>query len=283
MQTAFLVNGATLDFAPTHVMRARTVPVQRQLAAHRWLLRRKADGKFLACASIHDSRVEWTWLVRADAKWRIEADALAKQARPRGLGNAGRRAYCATRGEFLQQARDSRLSDATGPEYVQRTGLDRVREPLLLGYAGLDRYRRPLWLDAPAAFAWARMCSTAAREAVVLEAISGFRSRAYQVGIFNRKLARGQSIDEILTVNAAPGFSEHHSGRALDIGTPGEPPAEESFEGTPAFDWLTNNAQRFGFAMSYPRGNPHGIAYEPWHWMWHPPRASGSAKRTHAS
>jgi D-alanyl-D-alanine carboxypeptidase len=101
---------------------------------------------------------------------------------------------------------------------------------------------------------------------VVLEAISGYRSHDYQLGIFRRKLARGQSVEEILRVNAAPGFSEHHGGRALDISTPGEPAAEESFEATPAFDWLQRRAGDFGFVMSYPRGNPHGIDYEPWHW-----------------
>ena len=110
------------------------------------------------------------------------------------------------------------------------------------------------------------MRAAAARDGVVLEAISGYRSHDYQLGIFERKRARGQSVEEILHVNAAPGYSEHHSGRALDIGTPGEPPAEESFEHTTAFAWLTRHASDFGFVMSYPRGNPHGIVYEPWHW-----------------
>ena len=45
-------------------------------------------------------------------------------------------------------------------------------------------------------------------------------------------------------------------------------PAEESFEATPAFDWLQRHAGASGFAMSYPRGNPHGIVYEPWHWRY---------------
>ena len=84
--------------------------------------------------------------------------------------------------------------------------------------------------------------------------------------ILARKRARGLGVDEILTVNAAPGFSEHHGGRALDIGTPGEPPAEDSFERTAAFDWLRAHAGAHGFTMSYPRDNPHGIVYEPWHW-----------------
>ena len=104
----------------------------------------------------------------------------------------------------------------------------------------------------------------------MLDAISGYRSHDYQLGIFERKLARGLTVDEILTVNAAPGYSEHHSGFALDIGAPDEPPAEESFERTPAFAWLGENAGDYGFAMSYPRDNPHGIVYEPWHWAFLP-------------
>nr|CCP41086.1 D-alanyl-D-alanine carboxypeptidase [Xanthomonas translucens pv. translucens DSM 18974] len=104
---------------------------------------------------------------------------------------------------------------------------------------------------------------------MVLEAISGYRSHDYQLGIFARKFARGQALQQILQVNAAPGYSEHHSGDALDIGTPGEPPAEESFERTAAFAWLRAHAAGFGYRMSYPRDNPHGIVYEPWHWRWH--------------
>jgi D-alanyl-D-alanine carboxypeptidase len=141
-----------------------------------------------------------------------------------------------------------------------------VAEPAWLAYAGEDRYRRPLWMHPRAARAWAHMQADARRAGVVLEAISGYRSHDYQLGIFARKRGRGLSVEEILAVNAAPGFSEHHDGRALDIGTPGEPPAEESFEHTDAFAWLRANAAGHGFRMSYPRDNPHGIVYEPWHW-----------------
>ena len=119
-----------------------------------------------------------------------------------------------------------------------------------------------------AARGWQRLQLAAAAEGVALDAISGYRSHAYQLGIFERKRARGLAVADILQVNAAPGYSEHHSGFALDIGTPGEPPAEESFEHTAAFAWLQGNAGRFGFQLSYPRDNPHGIVYEPWHWCW---------------
>jgi hypothetical protein len=53
------------------------------------------------------------------------------------------------------------------------------------------------------------MRDAAWHDGVLLEAISGYRSHDYQLGIFERKLARGQTVEEILTVNAAPGYSEH--------------------------------------------------------------------------
>jgi D-alanyl-D-alanine carboxypeptidase len=96
--------------------------------------------------------------------------------------------------------------------------------------------------------------------------VSGFRSVDYQAGLIRTKLDRGQAIEAILQVNAAPGFSEHHTGQAVDIATPGSRPLTEEFEDTPAFEWLTREADRFGFSMSYPRNNPFGLIYEPWHW-----------------
>jgi len=54
-------------------------------------------------------------------------------------------------------------------------------------------------------------------------------------------------------VNAAPGYSEHHTGRAIDIGASGEPPLTETFEHTAAFRWLARRGGEFGFRLSYPR------------------------------
>jgi D-alanyl-D-alanine carboxypeptidase len=121
-------------------------------------------------------------------------------------------------------------------------------------------------LTPAAADAWTRMRDTAAQTGVTLVAISGFRSIKRQEEIIREKLSAGQTIASILETVAAPGYSEHHTGRAIDIGLPGEEPLTEEFGGTTAYRWLEANAGRFGFVLSYPRGNPHGIAYEPWHW-----------------
>ncbi len=118
------------------------------------------------------------------------------------------------------------------------------------------------------------MNAAAAADGIVLLPLSGFRSIARQAEIIRAKLAARQPLAQILRVNTAPGYSEHHTGRALDLGTPGDPPFEESFAQTPAFAWLMHHAAAFGFTLSYPRGNPHAIAFEPWHWCWHPAPAA---------
>lgn len=113
---------------------------------------------------------------------------------------------------------------------------------------------------------WAAMVAGAGEEGIRLLLVSGYRSIDYQARLIRKKINNGQTIEEILRVNAAPGFSEHHTGDAVDIATPGSRPLTEEFEETPAFAWLTEHAEKYGFSMTYPRDNPFGFVYEPWHW-----------------
>jgi D-alanyl-D-alanine carboxypeptidase len=133
---------------------------------------------------------------------------------------------------------------------------------------GISEEGRPIRLTRPAAESWGLMRRAAMRSDVELVALSGFRSIARQTEIFRGKLAAGQNVSEILRFVAAPGFSEHHTGRALDLGTTEYTELDEEFAETVAFHWLEQHASNFGFTLSYPRDNPHGIAYEPWHWCW---------------
>ena len=132
--------------------------------------------------------------------------------------------------------------------------------------AGVDIYGREQRLTPEAAKAWAEMKAAAEKDGEILQLVSAFRSVDYQKGIIQRKLAAGQSWEHILRVSALPGFSEHHTGRTIDVTTPGSKELEEEFENTPAFRWLAKRAGDFGFVMTYPRGNSFGVAYEPWHW-----------------
>ena len=131
---------------------------------------------------------------------------------------------------------------------------------------GMDIHGRDRQLTPHAAARWTELQAAAHRDDVTLLLVSAFRSLEYQRRIFERKIAAGQSLEQILKVNAPPGYSEHHTGRAVDLTTPACSPLSEEFEITAAFDWLVRHGGRFGFAMTYPRRNPFGVAYEPWHW-----------------
>jgi D-alanyl-D-alanine carboxypeptidase len=153
-------------------------------------------------------------------------------------------------------------------DYAERTGLPTYAEVELsqLVVACLDQGGRPLVLTRPAAQALTTMTAAALHEGIELLPFSGFRSYLYQKGLLLTKLAKGAPLDDILKVLAAPGFSEHHTGEAVDITAPGCPPAEEVFENTSAYRWLRIHGSRFGFSESFPRGNPYNLVYEPWHW-----------------
>lgn len=257
-----LVNTPQVEVWPGGLLRARSNADARVLARARQVLRRKRDGAYLAVFDGHTLHPLRPRFARDPGI----NDALAALRRAPRHRRGGIDAVSQLAVDDLQRRLHALGLDAAA--YQQSSGLALVAEPTWLAFAGLDRWRRALWLQPAAARAWISMRSDALRDDVLLDAISGYRSHDYQLGIFQRKLARGLSVDDILTVNAAPGFSEHHSGFALDIGTGDEPPAEESFERTDAFAWLTDNAGNHGFQMSYPRNNPHGIVYEPWHWRY---------------
>jgi zinc D-Ala-D-Ala carboxypeptidase len=137
---------------------------------------------------------------------------------------------------------------------------------LVLAETGADG--REYLMTPQAAQAWHAMKQAAQEDGIVLEIVSAFRGIARQVEIIRTKLDRGMPIETILTLSAPPGYSEHHTGRAIDINTPGCEATEEPFEHTDAFRWLMAHGQRFGFSLSYPRNNALGFIYEPWHWCY---------------
>jgi D-alanyl-D-alanine carboxypeptidase len=189
-------------------------------------------------------------------------------ATPRQMPTTGhvppRRCDVARRRVIVAQA----LELGVPRDYGRARHLNIVREPHALAFIGMDVHDRPQWLAPRAARAFLRMREAAEGDRITLDIVSAFRSADYQLGILRRKRERGLAMDEILKVSAAPGYSEHHSGRAVDLTAPGYAALEEEFENSPSFAWLRRHARHFGFALSYPRKNRHGIAYEPWHWCW---------------
>lgn len=154
-------------------------------------------------------------------------------------------------------------------DYAAARGLPfqpEAREAELVEIA-LNPDGRPVRVTPSTAAAWEGLRLCAARDGVELLAISGFRSVARQTEILRGKLASGQPLASILRLVAAPGFSEHHTGRALDLGCAGHTDLEEDFAATAAFHWLNIHAARHGFRLSYPHDNAFGIGFEPWHWL----------------
>ena len=116
--------------------------------------------------------------------------------------------------------------------------------------------------------AWLRMKTAAEHDGVTLILVSAFRSIERQRELVEAKRKKGVSDEVIFSLLAQPGYSQHHTGCAVDLHTPASALLEESFEDTAAFTWLSNHADKYGFTLSYPRDNPYGIVYEPWHWFY---------------
>ncbi len=114
------------------------------------------------------------------------------------------------------------------------------------------------------------MREEAKKDGIYLVFLSGFRSINLQNDIFySLKSVRNQEAAERARVSAPPGYSEHSTGFAIDIGdaTQRETDFETEFENTDAFRWLTKNAAKFHFKLSFNKNNKF-IDYEPWHWRY---------------
>jgi D-alanyl-D-alanine carboxypeptidase len=172
--------------------------------------------------------------------------------------------------EEIEETRLTPLLDALGISSDvlagQRLPYCPVAQEVII--AEIEAQGRKHLLVPDAARAWQAMKLAAGEDGIVLEMVSGFRTIEDQTAIIREKLERNMPMKTILTLSAPPGYSEHHTGRAVDINTPGCEEREEPFEHTEAFRWLTQHAHRFGFSLSYPRGNALGFSYEPWHWCY---------------
>ena len=115
-----------------------------------------------------------------------------------------------------------------------------------------------------------QMQDDAEKDGINLVFLSGYRSIKLQKQIFySLKSLRNQVAIERARVSAPPGYSEHSTGFAIDIGDANkrESDFEESFENTSAFQWLKNNAAKYHFKLSFDK-TQSSVDYEPWHWRY---------------
>lgn len=97
-----------------------------------------------------------------------------------------------------------------------------------------------------------------------LKVLSGFRSFDTQSALkSNYRVIYGAGTAN--QFSADQGYSEHQLGTAVDFTTPTIGSTFTGFENSPEYDWLTKNAHRYGFVLSYPPNNAY-YQYEPWHW-----------------
>ena len=176
------------------------------------------------------------------------------------------------------QPQQSPPNSVTTPEKIESVP-EKVSQTDLLGHLPYDVAAESelkaitadgrLRMQVAAANKFQQMQAAAKAEGIILTPISAFRDdHAQEQLFFGIKEQRGQNAAKRAEVSAPPGYSEHHTGYAIDIGD-GDAPAthlEVEFAQTPAFRWLEKNALKYSFELSFPLDNKQGVSYEPWHW-----------------
>jgi len=112
-----------------------------------------------------------------------------------------------------------------------------------------------------------RMYQAGLTAGIKLMLASGYRSYDFQVSVHDGYVqsSGAQAAD---TYSARPGFSEHQTGLAADLGSvDGQCTLDQCFGDTPAGQWLAANCYKYGFIIRYPKDkeNLTGYVYEPWH------------------
>ena len=167
----------------------------------------------------------------------------------------------------------SKPSNPTG--YIK--GQELPKEPKLVHGVLLANKRYPLPEDyAPgeseeAREAFNELAASAVTSGISLQAFSTYRSYDYQVTLYNRYVERdGQEAAD--RYSARPGYSEHQTGLAFDIGEVNHEKhwASNSFGDTEAAKWLAANAHQYGFILRYPEGKEEttGYMHESWHYRY---------------
>lgn len=148
--------------------------------------------------------------------------------------------------------------------YSESADLDMI---YIGSYAGKENQRfEKLSLDA--ALALMKLIYAARDGNTWIIPVSGFRSVSQQEKLYKDQIQRRGSETEAAKISAPPGYSEHHTGYAVDLADGNSPRADITykFAESEAFRWLSQHAQEYGFELSFPQNNPQGVSYEPWHW-----------------
>lgn len=115
--------------------------------------------------------------------------------------------------------------------------------------------------------AFLKMKDDMRKEDLNIRIISAYRSYQYQEKLYNNYL-KSESQKVVDTYSARAGYSEHHTGLAIDVDN--EKLDYNKFYLTKEFNWMTENAYKYGFILRYPKDKETitGYAYEPWHYRY---------------
>lgn len=129
-------------------------------------------------------------------------------------------------------------------------------------YANKDKYLRK-----EAAKSFEKLSSDASKLGYKIIAVSTYRSYFYQQELFNYYV-KTMGENKALKASAKPGHSEHQTGLAVDVMGSNEDYNE--FEKSIEFEWMRDNAHKYGFVLRYPKGKEKitGFKYEPWHYRY---------------
>lgn len=151
----------------------------------------------------------------------------------------------------------------TEPTYINGILIANKRYPLPSTFAPEE--------DKTARAALDTMLVAAKQQGFDLVAFSGYRSFEYQTTLYNNYVER-DGADAADRYSARPGYSEHQTGLAFDIGEKGKEDLwlTEEFGETPAGQWLFTHADEYGFILRFPQNKEHitGYMYESWHYRY---------------
>lgn len=151
----------------------------------------------------------------------------------------------------------------TEPTFIKGILLANKKYPLPSTFAPEENVEGRVALD--------KMLAAAKQQGFNLVAFSGYRSFDYQTTLYNNYVKR-DGIDAADRYSARPGYSEHQTGLAFDIGEKGKENLwlTDEFGETPAGQWLVAHADEYGFILRFPQNKEHitGYMYESWHFRY---------------
>ncbi|GEM_PF-316994 len=147
----------------------------------------------------------------------------------------------------------------------KKNGIDEGYEPNDLEVLNVQSNKR-IEVRAEAGKNAEQLFEKAAEDGIYLTAVAGYRSYSFQKQLYANEVSmNGEEYANKYV--AVPGYSEHHTGLAIDLMSADDVSLTEAFDQTDEFRWLQENMSDYGFILRYPKGKEHitGYNYEPWH------------------